>query len=217
MDVTLTYVPNSTITTEFAQHAFDILCANVIAFSEDPHTLLPLFTEVSSGSSTTANSEKMRKRSVEKQPITLPTDTGLSNHETNTLATTLRSAWEQILHDERGSPTPIDLGSDFFQLGGDIMGLAQVASILDQDGLRVRVEDLLDKSVFVDQVGILAVERKKQIEREAQNPWGEKGKTKVEVKGVKEKERRGSGFGQLAKRIGLKRKESSKSIFQMGG
>jgi hypothetical protein len=153
----------------------------------------------------------MRKKSIEKQPVALPTDTGLSRHETNTLATTLRSAWEQILHDEHGSPAPIDLGSDFFQLGGDIMGLAQVASILDQDGLRVRVEDLLDKSVFVDQVSILAVERKKQIEREMQNPWGEKGKTRIEVK-VKEKERRGSGFGLLAKRIGLKRKEGSRAF-----
>ncbi len=211
MDVTLTYAPNSTITAEFAQHAFDILCANVIAFSEDPHTLLPLFSEVSSNNSATVNSEKMRKKPIEKQPVALPTDTGLSRHETSTLATTLRSAWEQILHDENGSPAAIDLGSDFFQLGGDIMGLAQVASILDQDGLRVRVEDLLDKSVFVDQVSILAVERKKQIEREMQNPWGEKGKTRIEVK-VKEKERRGSGFGLLAKRIGLKRKEGSKAF-----
>jgi non-ribosomal peptide synthase protein (TIGR01720 family) len=213
MDVTLTYAPNSTITADFAQHAFDTLCANIIAFSEDPHTMLPLFTEVSSGNSTIVNSEKMGRKSIEKQPVALPTDTGLSRHEISTLATTLRSAWEQILHDGHGSPTPIDLGSDFFQLGGDIMGLAQVASILDQDGLRVRVEDLLDKSVFVDQVSILAVERKKQIEKDMQDPWGEKGKTKIEVKiKEKERERRASGFGSLAKKIGLKRKESYKTM-----
>ena len=123
----------------------------------------------------------------------------------------MRSAWEQILHDERGSPAPIELGSDFFQLGGDIMGLAQVASILDQDGLKIRVEDLLDKSVFFDQVGILAAERKKQIDKEAQNPWGDKGKMKIEER-TREKERRGSAFGTLAKRIGLRKKESSKEI-----
>lgn len=213
MDVTLTYAPNSTITAEFAQHAFDMLCANVAAFSENPHSQLPSLSELSSNSSTTVGSEKLRKKSTEKQPVALPTDTGLSRHETSTLATTLRSAWEQILHDEHGSPIPIDLGSDFFQLGGDIMGLAQVASILDQDGLRVRVEDLLDKSVFVDQVSILAVERKKQIEREMQNPWGEKAKTRVGVEEkTKEKERRASGFGSLAKRIGFKRKQSSNAI-----
>ncbi|CAN9149917.1 unnamed protein product [Alternaria alternata] len=213
MDVTLTYAPNSTITAEFAQHAFDMLCANVAAFSEDPHSLLPSPSELSSHSSTTVNSEKMRKKSTEKQPVSLPTDTGLSRHETTTLASTLRSAWEQILHDEHGSPIPIELGSDFFQLGGDIMGLAQVASILDQDGLKVRVEDLLDKSVFVDQVSILAVERKKQIEKEMQNPWGEKAKARIGVEEkTKDKERRASGFGSLAKRIGFKRTKSSQAL-----
>jgi endonuclease YncB( thermonuclease family) len=155
----------------------------------------------------------MRKKSTEKQPVSLPTDTGLSRHETTTLASTLRSAWEQILHDEHGSPIPIELGSDFFQLGGDIMGLAQVASILDQDGLKVRVEDLLDKSVFVDQVSILAVERKKQIEKEMQNPWGEKAKARIGVEEkTKDKERRASGFGSLAKRIGFKRTKSSQAL-----
>ncbi|CAN9463031.1 unnamed protein product [Alternaria alternata] len=213
MDVTLTYAPNSTITAEFAQHAFDMLCTNVAAFSEDPHSLLPSPSELSSHSSTTVNSEKMRKKSTEKQPVSLPTDTGLSRHEITTLASTLRSAWEQILHDEHGSPIPIELGSDFFQLGGDIMGLAQVASILDQDGLKVRVEDLLDKSVFVDQVSILAVERKKQIEKEMQNPWGEKAKARIGVEEkTKDKERRASGFGSLAKRIGFKRTKSSQAL-----
>ncbi|KAF1838181.1 acetyl-CoA synthetase-like protein [Decorospora gaudefroyi] len=209
MDVTLTYAPNSTITTDFAQHVFEMICANVVAFSEDPHTLLPSPSELSSTSSTTINSEKMRKKSSEKQPVALPADTGLSRHEVNTLATTLRSAWEQILHDEHGSPTLIDLDSDFFQLGGDIMGLAQVASILDQDeGFKVRVEDLIDKAVFVEQVGILAAERKKQIEKERQSPWGDKEKTKSEVK---TKEKKGSKIGTLVNKIGFRRKESVKA------
>jgi hypothetical protein len=209
IDIALTYAPNSTITAEFAQHVFESLCANVVAFSEDPLTLLPSPSELSSTSSTTINSEKMRKKSTDKHPVTLPTEMGLSRHETNTLATTLRSAWEQILHDEHGAPKPIELSSDFFQLGGDIMGLAQVASILDQEeGFRVRVEDLIDKAVFVEQVGILATERKKQIEKERQDPWGDKSKTKSEDKA---KDRKGSAIGALAKRIGFRRKESMKA------
>ncbi|KAE8868897.1 hypothetical protein PTNB73_03950 [Pyrenophora teres f. teres] len=205
MEVTLTYAPNSTITAEFAQHVFDMLCANVVAFSEDPHALLPSPSEISSQSSTTINSEKIRKKSTEKMPVTLPMDSGLSSNEINSLALILRSAWEQILYDEHGTPTPVELSSDFFQLGGDIMGLAQVASILDQDGLKIRVEDLLDQSMFADQVSILAVARKKQIEKELQNPWGDKGKMKAEEKANNKK----SGtFGSLAKRIGFKKRES---------
>ncbi|KAI8938152.1 hypothetical protein NX059_005818 [Plenodomus lindquistii] len=209
MDVTLTYAPNSTITSEFAQQVFEILCVNITSFAQDPHARLPSPSELNSRSSTTVNSDKIRSKSADKQPVTLPSDTGLSRHEVSTLATTLRSAWEQIFHDEHGAPAPFELGSDFFQLGGDIMGLAQVASILDQEeGFRVKVEDLIDKSVFVEQVGLLAVERRKQIEKERQDPWGDKGKSKTEEK-VK-MERKGSSFGNLVRKMGIKRKGSSR-------
>lgn len=83
------------------------------------------------------------------------------------------------------------------------MGLAQVASILDQEGYHIRIEDLIDKSVFVEQVGLLATERKQQIEKERQDPWGEKGRTK---KMEKMKEKKSSKFGAMATRMGFKRK-----------
>lgn len=213
VEVTLTYAPNSTLTADFSQNVFDMLCANVITFSEDPYTLLPAQSEIGSQSSTTITSDSTRKKSAEKQPLTLPTDTGLSKHELATLSTKLRSAWEQNLRDENNAPPALDLASDFFQLGGDIMGLAQIASTFDhEDGWKVRVEDLLDKPVFVDQVKLLAAERKKQIEKEEMSPWGDKGKVVAKgVLGDKEKlERRQSGLGALAKRIGLKRRDTPK-------
>lgn len=209
LEVQLTYAPNTTITAQYAQDVFDMLCGTVITFAEDPYTLLPSPSELTSKSSTTLHSEKDRKKSAEKQPLTLPTDTGLSKHEVNSLASRLRSAWEQILRDEHGSPVALELNSNFFELGGDIMGLAQVASILDQEGLRVRVEDLIDKCVFNDQVGLLAIERKKQLDKEEMSPWGEKGR-KMTAGGRKDElklERResGLGLGKMVKKMGLKR------------
>jgi hypothetical protein len=202
LDIALTYAPNSSITTDYADHVFEMLCANIVGFAEDPHAMLPSPSELSSQSSTTINSEQVRKKSEQKAAVTLPADTGLSRHEVNTLATTLRSAWQQILHDEHGTGANIELGSDFFQLGGDIMGLAQVAAILAEDGFKIRVEDLLDQSVFVGQIGVLVTERKKQVEKEEQSeksPWGEKGKAKrtetVPVPGKK------SGLGALARKM----------------
>jgi hypothetical protein len=66
----------------------------------------------------------------------------------------------------------------------------------------VRVEDLLDNSVFVDQVNLLVAERKKQVEKEEQSersPWGEKGKGKrtetIKVDGKKKGFLRKIGFG----------------------
>jgi hypothetical protein len=208
LDIALTYAPNTTITTEFAEHVFEMLCGNIITFSEDPHAMLPSPSELSSQSSTTINSDHVRKKSEQKAAVALPTDTGLSKHEVNTLATTLRSAWQQILHDDLGASVNVELASDFFQLGGDIMGLAQVASILAEEGFRVRVEDLLDKSVFVDQVGVLVVERKKQVEKEEQSeksPWGDKGKLK-KTDTLKVKTEKKHGLGALARKIGLKKK-----------
>jgi hypothetical protein len=209
LDIALTYAPNSTITAEYAEHVFELLCGNIVSFSEDPHAMLPSPSELSSQSSTTIGSDQARKKSEQKAPFALPTDTGLSKHEVNTLATTLRSAWQQILRDDHdGVPASIELGSDFFQLGGDIMGLAQVTAILAEEGFRVRVEDLLDKSVFVDQVGVLIVERKKQVEKEEQSersPWGEKGKSK-KTETIKVKSEKKSGLGALARKMGLKKK-----------
>jgi hypothetical protein len=209
LDIALTYAPNSTITAEYADIVFEMLCGNIVSFSEDPHAPLP--SELSSQSSTTINSEQVRKKSEQKATVALPTDTGLSRHEVNTLATTLRSAWQQILHDEHGTPINVELGADFFQLGGDIMGLAQVSSILAEEGFKVRVEDLLDKSVFVDQVSVLVAVRKTQVDEEEQrerSPWGDKGKMKrtetIKVEGKK------SGLSAFARKIGFKRKESNR-------
>jgi len=212
LDIALTYAPNSTITADYAELVFEMLCGNIVSFAEDPHALLPSPSELSSQSSTTINSDQVRKKSEQKAAVALPTDTGLSKHEVNTLATTLRSAWQQILHDEHGAPNNnIELASDFFQLGGDIMGLAQVASILAEEGFKIRVEDLLDKSVFVDQVSLLVAERKKQVEKEEQSersPWGDKGKGKrtetIKVDGKK------TGLGKFVRKM-VGRKESSRA------
>ncbi|PVH97248.1 nonribosomal peptide synthase-like protein, partial [Periconia macrospinosa] len=208
VEITLTYAPNSTITPEFAQNVFEMLCTNAITFSEDPYTLLPSPSELTSRSSSTitASSEALvasaLKKSSEKAALTLPTHTGLPMSEVESLATLLRSAWAQILRVETSVPpsphlsatltngsygsngtSTIDLDSDFFMLGGDIMGLAQLSSILEDttsspahgsSPLKIRVEDLIDKCVFVQQVELLCEERKKVKERESMSPWGEK-------------------------------------------
>jgi hypothetical protein len=213
VEITLTYAPNSTITSEYAQNVFDMMCATAITFAEDPHMPIPVQSELTSQTSSTMTSMISRKKSAEKQPVGLPSNTGLSKHELNSLASRLHNAWEQILRDEHGNPMSFELSSNFFDLGGDIMGLAQIASILDQEGLKVRVEDLIDKCTFVDQIGVLAVERKKQMLKEEASPWGEKGRTAMGSKAVgKEGERKESvGMKGLKKMMGmgLKKKNTS--------
>jgi hypothetical protein len=60
----------------------------------------------------------------------------------------------------------------------------------------------------VEQVGVLIVERKKQVEKEEQSersPWGEKGKTK-KTETIKVKSEKKGGLGALARKMGLKKK-----------
>lgn len=205
LSIALTYAPNSSITADYAQRVIEMFCASIVDFSDNPHQLLPAPWELRSGSPSSMDSDQIREKPKRNATVTLRSDTGLPTSEIDTVTAMLRAAWQQILHDGRGNSPPIDMASDFFQLGGDIMGLAQVAAILAEKGFILRVEDLLDNSVFVDQVGLLVVERKEQLEKEAQNeksPWGSKGKTK---KAEAEKpERRKSTFGVLARKVGSK-------------
>jgi hypothetical protein len=202
-NIALTYVPNSTVTAEYAQQVFEVFCTNIVAFCENPRQLLPAPSDLSSRGSSTISSEQIRKKPEQKAVARLPFESGLLASEFDSVVAVLRSAWQQILHDGHGVSPPIEMASDFFQLGGDIMGLAQVVAFLAEQGLVVRVEDMLDNSVFVDQVGLLAVERKRQLEAEAQkekNPWGDKGKTKKT--GNREVlQRKPSTFGALARKV----------------
>jgi hypothetical protein len=200
LDIALTYAPNSTITSEYADVVFEMLCENLVSFSEDPHAMLPSPSELSSQSSTTINSEIVRKKSEQKAPLTLPTDPALSTTQIAALASTLRVAWTQILHTSGGD---IELNSDFFQRGGDIMGLAQVAAILSDSGLKIRVEDLLDQSVFVEQVGLLVAERKRVLEEEEKSersPWGDRRTSRSKEGG---KEGKKGGLKGFVRKIGL--------------
>ena len=83
--------------------------------------------------------------------ISVPNDiNGLSHSEILAISETPRGAWRQILRDEKGQFVTPGLNSSFFGLGGDIMGLVQVASLLDQEGFRVRVEDSIDHPILLE-------------------------------------------------------------------
>ncbi|KAF1365608.1 CoA-dependent acyltransferase [Lizonia empirigonia] len=190
--ISLTYVPNSTITIDYAQRVFEMFCASIVAFSENPHEILQAPSELSSARSPAIDSKHIHKKDMQKTAATLPTDTGLPVSELRSVVAVLRSAWQQILHDGHGTSPSIGVASDFFRLGGDVMGLAQVVAILSERGFVIKVEDMLDNSNFVDQIGLLVVERKKQLEAETQNgkgPWGNKGKKKKVETGEQEKKR----------------------------
>ncbi|KAL4782981.1 hypothetical protein BJX76DRAFT_358411 [Aspergillus varians] len=68
--------------------------------------------------------------------------------------------WQQVLPPRSSTGKPqasFQLDSSFFRLGGDIVNMAQVVWILEQEtGLHIRLEDLLAHSTFLGHMAVLA-------------------------------------------------------------
>ncbi|KAL9117113.1 MAG: hypothetical protein Q9187_006356 [Circinaria calcarea] len=92
---------------------------------------------------------------------------GLTKKELYVLSDSLSRAWRQILRDKQGNFISIPPDSSFFNLGGDIIGLAQVANLLERDGYKVRLEDLIDNPIMSDQMALLSLQSSKQTSKES--------------------------------------------------
>jgi hypothetical protein len=86
----------------------------------------------------------------------------------------LSRSWHQVLpsrvsantggHDAGDKPShqaAFQLDSSFFDLGGDIFNMAQLTWLLEQEGLKVRLEDLLEHPSFLGQMAVLALHNSK--------------------------------------------------------
>lgn len=67
----------------------------------------------------------------------------------------LTRAWKQVVQQKRTDG--FQLHTSFFSLDGDLFSMAQVAALLQQDGLTVTLEDLLEHPTFVGQLAVLAL------------------------------------------------------------
>ncbi|RAK95786.1 nonribosomal peptide synthase Pes1 [Aspergillus ibericus CBS 121593] len=81
----------------------------------------------------------------------------------------LTRAWQQVLP-RRTQNTPYQLDASFFDLGGDIMNVAQLVWILGEEGFRVRLEDLLEHHTFLGQMAVMAMHHQKVEKKDAAAP-----------------------------------------------
>ena len=162
IEISLIFTKSFGITIEFAEELFEELCNTSKAFSENPNAVLPSPSELSA---------------LPRQTIEDPTpivDSSLSdnlrgiNHdELLVYNDVVTRAWRQILWDKSGAVAVIDFDSSFYELGGDIIGVAQVASILEAKGFKLRVEDMVDHPLLVEQLALCAVFMKGKREADA--------------------------------------------------
>ena len=161
IEISLIFTSNSGITRSFADMVFDKLCETSASFSADPTAPLPKPAELSAMQPQTLNTAMPTI-----DPAVTTSLQGLSKEELLVYADILTGAWREILWDKHGQSAKIDLETSFYELGGDIIGLAQVASILEQEGFKLRVEDLVDHPTMAEQLGLLAVCSSQKKERE---------------------------------------------------
>jgi len=208
IEISLIFTNDSGITRPFAEEMFEALCTTSTEFSTNPDKTLPSPAELS----------EMKCRTLDDTTPII--DTTLSSNlqeitrdELLVYNDVLTRAWRQILFDRKGISAPIDLDSSFYTLGGDIIGVAQVAALLEQEGFRLRVEDLVDHPLLIEQLALCAVCDRQRKERERAE-MGELAVPTVEQEGPQKKGLKkilGRTAG-LARRFKLKRKDGGDDV-----
>jgi hypothetical protein len=198
VEISLIFTSSSGITLSFAEEMFEALVDTSIEFPMNATSPLPTPEDISSLESKALDEEEIQMDQELSSQLQ-----GLSRDDLLVYSDVLTRAWKQILWDR--NETMIDLDTSFYELGGDIVGLAQVSSLLEQEGYKLRVEDLVDHPVMIEQLAFLAVCAKEKRGREDAEAGGMAAQTQT-VQGPKKGLKK--IFGKsivLAKRIRQRR------------
>ena len=160
-EIMLSFTEGGAITTEFVQHALDMLCEAASLFASNQDTILPSpdslsslpkqipFNDSSASSPSSTEEEESYTHSALKQ---------LQHGQLLDLSHLVTAAWNQVLQ-HRDSHAVIDPYTSFFNLGGDLIGLSQLVYLLDQSGSLThppKLEDLMAHPTVRGHMAVLA-------------------------------------------------------------
>ena len=160
VEISMIVALESAIDIPFAESLLNKLCTAAANFSANPNQALPTVTELMRPEPKIAD----EIRDVSDPALGLPLHS-LSKDELLVLSDTLGRAWQQILPGSKDRSTTMNFESSFFDLGGDIVGLAQVCILLEQDGFRLRLEDMIKHSTMSEQMALLSLQSRLMAER----------------------------------------------------
>ncbi|KAK3368413.1 non-ribosomal peptide synthetase [Podospora didyma] len=153
-DIMLSFAEGGPVPREFAERALDMLCDAARQFATDPNTALPSPAELG----------RMPRQVPFKDNATASTHPNsddetcllhLTQAQQLNMSTRVTVAWRRVL----GLPEDAEVnGKSFFALGGDIVGLAQLAWLLSQDNgaTTPSLEDLIDHPTVRGHMAVLA-------------------------------------------------------------
>ncbi len=171
-EIMLSFSENGAIPRDFAERVLDMLCEAARLFATDPDAKLASaaelcgktretpFEEIPASSDHSSNHSRALQSTSHLQ--------NLSQAQLLELWTRVNTTWRQVLGgpDHQATTTPEEMvtglfGMDrsFFTLGGDIIGLAQLAWLIGQAGFATpRLEDLISNPTMRGHMALLAKE-----------------------------------------------------------
>jgi acyl carrier protein len=176
VEIVLSFSVDGVVTMPLAQRVLDMLCDTAESFTTNPGMALPSPGALSAlpirkigdfeqPVQEEENAQKLKKQRSEDSSLTSSQLASLSRAEILVLSDVLRRAWEQVLgstnnneeggHGNNNIPPPLKPDSSFFDLGGDLIGLAQVAWLLEQEDFKVRLDDLIEHPTMMGQMAAL--------------------------------------------------------------
>jgi aryl carrier-like protein len=174
-EIMLSFAEGGAIPHDFAERVLGMLCSTAQLFATDPDLALPSadnlcgrptqmpFDEVSPSSDADNNSQDKDLEATSRLQH-------LSEAQLTDLTTLVSTSWRQVLeldseqrttttNTETEETTSIDRDTSFFALGGDIIGLAQLAWLFGQQQQGVsapRLEELVDNPTMRGHMALLA-------------------------------------------------------------
>ncbi|KAI9691601.1 MAG: NRPS [Bathelium mastoideum] len=153
VEINLSFTRDSAITSTFAERLLDMLCSTASAISAKPDTKLPSPTQLSHMPQQTADETGLTPTAMLVAPSVL------TEREVLELSKVVTRAWQQILPRWKGKPLPVSPEDSFFELGGDVVDLAQVSLLLKKSGFELRLEELINHPIFSEHVALLCQQR----------------------------------------------------------
>ncbi|KAJ5546688.1 hypothetical protein N7494_004273 [Penicillium frequentans] len=173
LDISLGYSEKGPILPAFAEKVLDMVCETAQSLIANPSTALPSPNMLCS----------LPPQVVDDLPRTSDEHFLSAHLKSRSIAELLvhsdilSRSWHQVLpprasnntvdpdtNDKPANQAAFQLDSSFFDLGGDIFNMAQLTWLLEQEGLKVRLEDLLEHPSFLGQMAVLALHNAKHQE-----------------------------------------------------
>jgi aryl carrier-like protein len=152
IEIAISFSLNGAVTETLAQRVLQMVCETAEGFTANPSMVLP--TPATLSALPTQTIQRPETRSEDEAFLSSHLK-ALSRAEVLVLSDVLSRAWQQVLTDKDGNCPPLKLESSFFELGGDIVNLAQVSWLLEQEDFKVRLDDLIEHPTMLGQMAVL--------------------------------------------------------------